>query len=225
MPPATTRSSKRRKPERSKALHESAESLGTGPCCHNSCFVSPARGRGHREVLLSASRSGLESRCRSSNRWAEAGIAGGTVQSPFPAAGRYNEVQDRMRPVTLLSVALVGLLCAAAPAGAAPPGDGAPGQPQGPSQEKSQGQVQGAPHAAPPPHAAAPSPSQAAPAARPPGPGVRASERRRRISYAACNRESHRRRLSGGARRRFLVRCRLGYERRPASQPAPARRP
>ncbi|TFZ55524.1 serine/threonine protein kinase [Methylorubrum sp. Q1] len=120
-----------------------------------------------------------------------------------------------MRPVTLLSVALAGLLCAAAPAGAAPPADGALGQPQG----QSPGQPQGASDKAAPP------PAQAAPAARPPGQGMRASERRRRISYAACNRESHRRRLSGGVRRRFLVRCRLGYERRPASQPAPARRP
>ncbi|ARO54211.1 Serine/threonine protein kinase [Methylorubrum extorquens] len=128
-----------------------------------------------------------------------------------------------MRPVTLLSVALAGLLWAAAPAGAAPPGDGAAGQPQGQSQGQSQGPLQGQVQG--PPHGAAPAPPQAAPAARPPGAGMRASERRRRISYAACNRESHRRRLSGGARRRFLVRCRLGYERRPASQPAPARRP
>ena len=112
-----------------------------------------------------------------------------------------------MRLVTLLPVALAGLLCAAAPAGAAPPVDGAQGQVQGQSQAQPQGQP------------------QAAPAPRAQGPGARAAERRRRISYAACNRESHRRKLSGGARRRFLVRCRLGYERRPASQPAPSRRP
>ena len=215
MPPATTRSSKHRKPERSKSLHESEESLGTEPCCHNSRFVSLLRGRGHREVLLSAPRfrPGIPV-----PKFGSAGCGRGCRRDclkPLPAAGRYNEVQDRMRPLTLLSVALAGLLCAAAPAGAAPPGDGASGQPQG----QSQGQLQGAPHSAAPP------PSQTAPAARPAGQGVRASERRRRISYAACNRESHRRRLSGGARRRFLVRCRLGYERRPASQPAPARRP
>ncbi|MEH3117424.1 MAG: serine/threonine protein kinase [Methylorubrum populi] len=111
-----------------------------------------------------------------------------------------------MRLVTLSSVALAGLLCAVVPAGAAPPADGSPGK---------QGQPAPAATVAP----------QAPPAARPPAPGARASERRRRTSYASCNRESHRRKLSGGARRRFLVRCRLGYERRPASQPAPVRRP
>ncbi len=109
-----------------------------------------------------------------------------------------------MRPVTLLSVALAGLLCAVAPAGAVPPADGSQGQPA----------------------AAAVPPPQTAPAARPQAPGARAPEqRRRRTSYASCNRESHRRKLSGGARRRFLVRCRLGYERRPAAPSAPARRP
>ncbi|MFD1352603.1 serine/threonine protein kinase, partial [Methylorubrum suomiense] len=54
---------------------------------------------------------------------------------------------------------------------------------------------------------------------------VRPGERRRRTSYAACNRESHRRNLYGGARRRFLIRCRLGYERRPGPAAGPARRP
>ena len=121
-----------------------------------------------------------------------------------------------MRPVTLSSVALAGLLCLAAPADAAPPGEAGLAQtttPVAPS---------------PPNSAAAPrTPAPPAPAASPraPAPGARALERRRRTSYAACNRESHRRRLSGGARRRFLVRCRLGYERRPASAPSPARRP
>jgi hypothetical protein len=60
-----------------------------------------------------------------------------------------------------------------------------------------------------------------APAARP--------ERRRRTSYAACNRQSTNRGLRGGARRRFLVRCKLGYERPRAvpaqPQTAPARQP
>ncbi|WP_246691654.1 hypothetical protein [Methylobacterium sp. WL12] len=69
-------------------------------------------------------------------------------------------------------------------------------------------------------------------------PGVRAGDKRRR-SYAACNRASHARALQGGRRRRFLIRCKLGYERprtpsaqqqqsqplqqqAPASAPAPA---
>ncbi|XYD04562.1 serine/threonine protein kinase [Methylorubrum populi] len=124
-----------------------------------------------------------------------------------------------MRLVTLLPVALAGLLCAAAPVGATPLGNGAQGQVQGQSQAQPQGQPQGQPQAGLPPA------SQAAPGSRAQGQGARPAERRRRISYAACNRESHRRKLSGGARRRFLVRCRLGYERRPASQPAPSRRP
>ncbi len=47
--------------------------------------------------------------------------------------------------------------------------------------------------------------------------GIRAAEKRRR-SYASCNRESHNRGLRGGARRRFLIRCRLGYERRRPGQ-------
>lgn len=62
---------------------------------------------------------------------------------------------------------------------------------------------------------------RSAPAARP--------ERRRRASYAACNRQSTNRGLRGGARRRFLVRCKLGYERPRAApaqpQAAPARQP
>ena len=123
-----------------------------------------------------------------------------------------------MRPVTLFSVAFAGLVCAVTPVGAAPPGDKA----QGPTQGQPQGQPPALPQGQPP--SAAP-PSQATQASRSQGQGMRAAERRRRISYAACNRESHRRKLSGGARRRFLVRCRLGYERRPASQPAPVRRP
>ncbi|GAB6844935.1 hypothetical protein HNR00_000064 [Methylorubrum rhodinum] len=57
-------------------------------------------------------------------------------------------------------------------------------------------------------------------------PATRPGERRRRPSYAACNRESHRRNLYGGPRRRFLIRCRLGYEqRRPGPAAGPARRP
>ena len=54
---------------------------------------------------------------------------------------------------------------------------------------------------------------------------------RRRPSYAACNRASHQRGYRGGRRRRFLIRCRLGYERPRATQSqhqspaAPVRKP
>ena len=64
--------------------------------------------------------------------------------------------------------------------------------------------------AAPPPAAAA---QPAAPSAARSGAAPRAGERRRRNSYAYCNRNSQQRGLRGGARRRFLIRCRLGYER------------
>ena len=72
-----------------------------------------------------------------------------------------------------------------------------------------------------PSQSAPPNAQRAAPSARP--------EKRRRTSYATCNRQSHNRGLRGGARRRFLVRCKLGYERpraAPAQPPAaPARQP
>lgn len=62
--------------------------------------------------------------------------------------------------------------------------------------------------------------------------GTSARVERRRRSYAACNRASHQRGLRGGKRRRFLIRCRLGYERtrgqagQPAGQAAqPGRKP
>ncbi|MCJ2137138.1 hypothetical protein MKK69_24370 [Methylobacterium sp. J-026] len=61
---------------------------------------------------------------------------------------------------------------------------------------------------------------------------VSARVERRRRSYAACNRASHQRGLRGGKRRRFLIRCRLGYERtrsqagQPVGQPTqPGRKP
>jgi hypothetical protein len=101
-----------------------------------------------------------------------------------------------MRLPTLMSLALAAFVSGAVPALAAPPE--AP-----PAAERTQA-------AATP----APNPPQTA----------RAGERRRRPSYAACNRESHRRNLYGGPRRRFLIRCRLGYDRRPGPT-APARRP
>lgn len=58
------------------------------------------------------------------------------------------------------------------------------------------------------PHAPA-APGEAAQARQ----GTSARGERRRPSYAACNRASHQRGLRGGKRRRFLIRCRLGYER------------
>ncbi|WP_019904692.1 hypothetical protein [Methylobacterium sp. 77] len=52
------------------------------------------------------------------------------------------------------------------------------------------------------------------------GPQARSGDRRRR-SYASCNRLSHARNLRGGVRRRFLIRCKLGYERpKPGQNPA-----
>lgn len=73
-----------------------------------------------------------------------------------------------------------------------------------------------------PPAAQAPAASAAAPptAVGRSGTSVGRSDRRRR-SYAACNRASHQRDLRGGKRRRFLIRCRLGYERPRQAQPAP----
>lgn len=75
-----------------------------------------------------------------------------------------------------------------------------------------------------PPMSTAPAPS-AAPRQAQPAPAkpravapVRAGERRR-PSYASCNREAHRRNLHGGARRRYLIRCKLGYD-RPRQPPA-----
>lgn len=64
-----------------------------------------------------------------------------------------------------------------------------------------------------------------APATRPAGTERAATPRRRRPSYAACNRASQRRNLHGGARRRFLIRCRLGYERIQPGQPARTKQP
>jgi hypothetical protein len=62
-----------------------------------------------------------------------------------------------------------------------------------------------------------------APTAKPATPERVATPRRRRPSYAACNRASQRRSLRGGARRRFLIRCRLGYERIQPGQPVRAK--
>lgn len=57
-----------------------------------------------------------------------------------------------------------------------------------------------------------PGTSQKAAPAADGAPAPRAGERRRRTSYARCNRTAHERGLRGGVRRRFMIRCRLGYE-------------
>ena len=114
----------------------------------------------------------------------------------------------------------------------------AQGQPQAPSQTLPPSQT------FPQPQPQSQTPQQAAPAAQPQGQPARPAApgqasgtaggrgsaqvgRNRRPSFAACNRISHARGLRGGARRRFLVRCKLGYDRpRPAQpQPVPARQP
>lgn len=83
--------------------------------------------------------------------------------------------------------------------------------------------------AAPAEPAKAAAPAAAEPAAVPgqaaPRPASTGRAERRRRTYAACNRASHQRSLRGGRRRRFLIRCRLGYERTRGQQiqaPAPA---
>ena len=77
------------------------------------------------------------------------------------------------------------------------------------------------------PHPATGSGEAAAPAQASPRSASAGRAERRRRSYAACNRASHQRGLRGGKRRRFLIRCRLGYERTRAQavQPAPAGQP
>ena len=104
----------------------------------------------------------------------------------------------------LAMLACLAALCLTGPIAHAAPGEApkstAPVHPAAPTEAaKSQ------PSAAP---GDAASPAQTAP--RPASSGR--AERRRR-SYAACNRASHQRGLRGGKRRRFLIRCRLGYER------------
>jgi hypothetical protein len=78
-----------------------------------------------------------------------------------------------------------------------------------------------APVAAPAP---APGAAQPATAARPGAgaapargaalatPGARLGDARRQRSYAACNRGARNRNLSGGLRRSFITKCRLGLE-------------
>jgi hypothetical protein len=101
---------------------------------------------------------------------------------------------------------LAMLACLAALCLAGPIAHAAPGETSKPAQP--------APGAKPVetamPHSAA-APGEAAPAQARQGTSARVERRRR--SYAACNRASHQRGLRGGKRRRFLIRCRLGYER------------
>ncbi|MCJ2011684.1 hypothetical protein [Methylobacterium sp. J-076] len=134
----------------------------------------------------------------------------------------------------LATLACLAALCMTAPL----PVLAAPGEPAAAEQTHRE------PAAAPQkPAAAKPEPASArgepkADAARAERPGaapvVVVGRDRRRRSYAACNRASHQRGLRGGKRRRFLIRCRLGYERTrtpqhqtPAAPPAqaPVRKP
>ncbi len=129
-----------------------------------------------------------------------------------------------MRPAALASLGLIGFLAFAGTAQAQPaPAPSAPAA------------APAAPAARPDGKAAATRPDGrqqdgraspadgTAPGARPSTPERTTTHRRRRPSYAACNRASQRRNLHGGARRRFLIRCRLGYERIQPGQPARAR--
>ncbi|MCI9879454.1 MULTISPECIES: hypothetical protein [Methylobacterium] len=143
-----------------------------------------------------------------------------------------------LTPATVIACALLALapwgvgpsLGTSAMAQGNPAGQSRPqGQSQTPAQVQTQpaGQPQAAPAAQPP----AQGPSRAGGAGQVSGTGggrgAAQVGRSRRPSYAACNRMSHARGLRGGARRRFLIRCKLGYDRPRAGQPqpAPARQP
>ena len=123
-----------------------------------------------------------------------------------------------LTPATVTGLALLAL----AALGAGPSLGPALAQPASPAQTR---QAPPAPAVAPPP---APAQRAAPPAAGTAGGrGAAQIGRSRRPSYASCNRASHARGLRGGARRRFLVRCKLGYDRPRSGQPqaAPARQP
>ena len=130
----------------------------------------------------------------------------------------------------LATVACLALLCLLAPPAKAAPGDAAPAE----APRKEQAPAVQKPTAKPEPAAPrgepktetrtdAPRPETARPDKQAAAP-VTGREKRRRSSYAACNRASHQRGYRGGRRRRFLIRCRLGYERTrtPQHQQAPA---
>ncbi|KAA0123905.1 hypothetical protein CIW48_10480 [Methylobacterium sp. P1-11] len=115
----------------------------------------------------------------------------------------------------LATLACLAALCLTGPIAHAAPGEAAKPAPA----------TNGVhPAEAAPPHSAATPGASAAPAQAGPRPANSARAERRRRSYAACNRASHQRGLRGGKRRRFLIRCRLGYERTrvPGGQPAAA---
>jgi hypothetical protein len=147
----------------------------------------------------------------------------------------------------LATLTCLAALCLLAPGAVAAPGDPVPAEPP----RKEQGAL---PQRPAPGRAESPSPrneakgegsrqetrqetrpdarQDAARAERPASAPVVGRERRRR-SYAACNRASHQRDYRGGRRRRFLIRCRLGYERTrlpsqhqaPTPTTPPARKP
>ena len=119
----------------------------------------------------------------------------------------------------LATLACLAALCLTVPFAHAAPGEAVPA-PQKPAASKPEAAK------AEPPKAEVPA-ARSEPRA---GAPVVGSRDRRRRSYAACNRASHQRGYRGGKRRRFLIRCRLGYERArhqqqqqaPAAAPAPA---
>ncbi|GJD53285.1 hypothetical protein OPKNFCMD_6060 [Methylobacterium crusticola] len=133
-----------------------------------------------------------------------------------------------MRPVALACLGLLGCLGglaaapaaraqtppAAAPAPARPPGPAEPETPAQPAAARTDGKAG----------------AEKTGAEKPAGDLRAGAEKtgtaprvRRRPTYAACNRAAQRRSLRGGARRRFLIRCRLGYERIQPGQPVRAR--
>jgi len=141
--------------------------------------------------------------------------------------------------LALTAIGAGGTLSTAATAQATPPAQTQTRtqpqpQPQPPATPQTAAQPQAAP-AAPPQGGGAQSPGAQAPGARPAGTsqavgtaggrGAAQVGRPRRRSYAACNRISHTRGLRGGARRRFLVRCKLGYDRPRNGQPQGTRQP
>jgi hypothetical protein len=146
-----------------------------------------------------------------------------------------------MTPATVVRSALLALsvLTLSALAGApatlaqtAPqPGPAAPAPTSAPAQRQAN-PIPANPIPANPGRATTPAaPRQANPgqasgqAAQAPAPVRRGAGRRARVPYAVCNRQAHARGLRGGARRRFLIRCKLGYETPRPPQAAPARQP
>ncbi|MDP4024510.1 hypothetical protein Q8W71_17950 [Methylobacterium sp. NEAU 140] len=122
----------------------------------------------------------------------------------------------------LATLACLAALCLTGLDAHAAPGDAPRPEKASPSKEASKE----APARPEPPR---PDPAKADPAK----PAAAGTGTRRRRSYAACNRASHQRGYYGGRRRRFLIRCRLGYERTRlppaqvpgAAAPHPGRRP